>query len=248
MDSETDQAMSMTVRAALCGLAALAFTVGAHAASLQVSPTTVEVVAPAAAATIKLRNDETRPITAQVRVFRWSVVDGKERLDPTDFVVVSPPIVSLSPRTDYVVRIVRTSRQPVSGEESYRLLVDELPDAKRMKSGAVNLLLRYSLPVFFGAPDRGDAKLKWLLEHKGGQLWVSAQNLGDRRMRISRLGLKDASGQAISFGEGLNGYVLARSTMSWAAPKTVRGFGIGGTALISAQSDLGRIDASAQAQ
>jgi hypothetical protein len=42
--------------------------------------------------------------------------------------------------------------------------------------------------------------------------------------------------------------VLARSTMRWAAPKTVRGFGIGGTALISAQSDLGRIDASARVE
>jgi fimbrial chaperone protein len=237
-----------TAPAAFFGLALLALTAKAHAASLQVSPTTVEVVAPGAAATIKLRNEEARPITAQVRVFRWSVVDGKEKLDPTDAVVASPPVVSLSPKTDYLVRIVRTSRQPVAGEESYRLLVDELPDPQRIASGAVNLLLRYSLPVFFDAPDRGDAKLMWRVEHKDGRLWVSTQNVGGRRMRISGLALKDTSGETVSFGEGLNGYVLARSSMRWAAPKTVRGFGIGGTALISAQSDLGRIDASARVQ
>jgi fimbrial chaperone protein len=239
-----DQPMRMTARAAIFGLAVVALAAGAHAASLQVTPTTVEVAAPSAAATIKLRNDDARPITAQVRVFRWSVVDGKEKLEPTDTVVASPPVVSLSPRTDYVVRIVRTSRQPVAGEESYRLLVDELPDPQRMKAGAVNLLLRYSLPVFFGAPHRGDAKVDWRLEHQGGQLWVSAQNLGDRRMRISGLGVKNASGETVSFGDGLNGYVLARSTMRWAAPNKVQGFGAGGTALISAQSDLGRINAS----
>jgi fimbrial chaperone protein len=240
--------MRMTAQAAV-GLAALVlFTARATAASLQVSPTTVDVAAPAAAATIKLRNEEARPITAQVRVFRWTVVEGKVKLDPTDAVVASPPVVALSPNTDYVVRIVRTSRQPVAGEESYRLLVDQLPDRQRMKSGAVNLLLRYSLPVFFGAADRGDGKLTWRVEHKAGQLWVSAHNPGDRRMRISGLGLKDASGETVSFGDGLNGYVLARSTMRWTAPKTVRGFGVGGTALISAQSDLGRIDASARVQ
>ena len=240
--------MRIPVRAALFGLAVAALPASSNAASLQVTPTTVEVVAPSAAATIKLRNDDARPITAQVRVFRWSVVDGKEKLEPTDAVVVSPPVVSLAPKKDYVVRIVRTSRQPVAAEESYRLLVDELPDPQRMKTGAVNLLLRYSLPVFFGAPDRGGAKVTWRVEHKGGQLWVSAQNLGERRMRISGLGLKNANGETISFGDGLNGYVLARSTMRWAAPKAVQGFGAGGTALISAQSDLGRINASAQVQ
>jgi fimbrial chaperone protein len=240
--------MRMTARAALFSLAVAALAASAHAASLQVTPTTVEVVAPGAAATIKLRNDDARPITAQVRVFRWSVVDGKEKLDPTDAVVVSPPVVSLSPKRDYVVRVVRTSREPVAGEESYRLLVDELPDPQRIKAGAVNLLLRYSLPVFFGAPDRGDAKVTWRVERKGGQLWVSAQNLGERRIRVSGLGLKNANGETISFGDGLNGYVLARSTMRWAAPKEVQGFGAGGTALISAQSDLGRINASARVQ
>jgi fimbrial chaperone protein len=240
--------MRMTAQAAIFGLAVVALAAGAHGASLQVTPTTVEVVAPGAAATIKLRNDDARPIAAQVRVFRWSVVDGKDKLEPTDAVVVSPPVVSLSPKTDYVVRVVRTSRQPITGEESYRVLVDELPDRQRVKVGAINLLLRYSLPVFFGAPDRGDPKVAWRVEHKGGQLWVSAQNLGNRRMRISGLGLKNASGEAISFGDGLNGYVLARSTMRWAAPKAVQGFGAGGTALISAQSDLGRINASARVQ
>jgi fimbrial chaperone protein len=232
----------------LFSLAVAALAASAHAASLQVTPTTVEVVAPGAAATIKLRNDDARPISAQVRVFRWSVVDGKEKLDPTEAVVVSPPVVSLSPKRDYVVRIVRTSREPVAGEESYRLLVDELPDPQRIKAGAVNLLLRYSLPVFFGAPDRGDAKVSWRVERKGGQLWVSAQNLGERRMRVSSLAMKNANGETISFGDGLNGYVLARSTMRWAAPNEVQGFGAGGTALISAQSDLGRINASARVQ
>ncbi len=38
-------------------------------------------------------------------------------------------------------------------EESYRVLVDELPDPSRKKAGTVALVLRYSVPVFFRNPD-----------------------------------------------------------------------------------------------
>ena len=44
---------------------------GAAAASLQVAPVLLEVVAPGAAATVTLRNNGAKPIATQVRVFRW---------------------------------------------------------------------------------------------------------------------------------------------------------------------------------
>jgi fimbrial chaperone protein len=33
-------------------------------------------------------------------------------------------------------------------------MVDQLPDLSQRKNGAVNLLMRYSIPVFFGAPNK----------------------------------------------------------------------------------------------
>ena len=53
------------------------------------------------------------------------------------------------PNTDYTVRIVRTKKEPVAKEESYRLLIDELPAAAGSQGAAVNIALRYSIPVFF---------------------------------------------------------------------------------------------------
>src|SRR6266481_5415488 len=103
---------------------------GIRGASLQVVPVSIEVPAPGATATLKLRNEGPAPINAQIRVFRWSQANGEEKLEPTDDVVASPPMASLAPKADYVVRLVRVTKRPLSEGESYRLLVDELPDAK----------------------------------------------------------------------------------------------------------------------
>jgi fimbrial chaperone protein len=54
----------------------LSLSTSPRAASLQVSPVSVEVPAPGAAATITLRNEGSNPLNAQIRVFRWSQVNG----------------------------------------------------------------------------------------------------------------------------------------------------------------------------
>ncbi|MHC2468560.1 fimbrial biogenesis chaperone [Bradyrhizobium embrapense] len=109
--------------------ASLACMEVAHAAALRVEPVLLELNAPAAAASLTLRNDEDADVEVQTRVLRWSQSDGKESLEPTTDVVASPPAVRMTPHSDYVVRVVRVSKQPVNGEESYRVIVDQLPRA-----------------------------------------------------------------------------------------------------------------------
>jgi fimbrial chaperone protein len=131
-----------------------------HAASLQVAPVLVEVPAPGATATLKLRNEGSQPLDAQIRVFQWTQVDGADVLTPTNDVAASPPVANLRPNTDYTVRIVRTKKEPVAKEEAYRLLIDELPQATPGTASGVNIALRYSIPVFFTAQVGAPPKLK----------------------------------------------------------------------------------------
>ena len=217
----------------------------ALAGTLQVEPVLVDVTAPSAAASVTLRNEGTAPIEAQIRVFRWSLVDGQEKLEPTSDVVASPPAVTLAPKGQYIARIVRVSKAPVAGEENYRLLVDQLPDLSQQKNGSVNLLVRYSIPVFFGAADKKSPTVAWSFIQSGDKVTLIARNHGERRLRISALSLRDASGRAISFGNGLAGYALGQSTKRWTAPGSARGFAANGSATISAQSDGGLIQAVA---
>jgi fimbrial chaperone protein len=228
-------------------VAAAAFAAAAHsadAASLQVTPLLVEVAAPGATSTLTLRNQGTQSVNGQIRVFRWTQANGQDVLEPTDAVVASPPMASLAGRVDYSVRIVRTSRQPIAQEEAYRLLIDELPDASKRRSGTIAIVLRQSIPVFFTPQERGAPKLAWSVQHGGGKVTVTAKNTGDRRVRISRLQV-GAGKNAVSFGKGLVGYALAGSTMSWTRPAPA-GFG-GGPVKISAHSDNGPINATVAA-
>ncbi len=135
--------MRSTVTALFVAVVAFAASAPAGAGSLQVEPVLVDITAPGAASTVTLRNEGTTPIDAQIRVYRWSIVNGKEKLDPTDDVVASPPSVTLTPKGQYIARIVRVSKQPVAGEESYRLLVDQLPDLSQQRNGSVNLMVRF---------------------------------------------------------------------------------------------------------
>jgi fimbrial chaperone protein len=207
----------------------------ASAASLRVSPVTLEARGGARATSITLVNDEKRPLNVQVRVFKWTQADGADRLEPTTDVVASPPAVTLAPGAEYVVRVVRTSRAPMTGEESYRLFVDELPDPAAARAGQIAIVMRHSLPVFFSDPT-AEPRVSWRVERTPqGQVLV-ARNSGGRRLRIADLELKDTAGAVVHRRAGLSGYVLAGSEMRWplkgaAAPRT-----------LSARSDAGRVD------
>jgi fimbrial chaperone protein len=220
-----------------------------RAASLQVSPVRVEVTAPGAATTLALRNNEASPVNAQLRVYRWTQRNGEERLEATEDVVASPPMVSLAPAADYTVRLVRVSKAPVTGVENYRLLVDELPRPAAQLGRTVNMLLRYSIPVFFYGADAAVSSLTWSVEQDGGQLLVSATNKGDRPVRVSDLKLHAASDTvALSQGNGLAGYVLGQSTMHWPTPSNALRLASGSVMVITAIGDTGPIRALSSVQ
>ncbi|WP_324764861.1 molecular chaperone (plasmid) [Sinorhizobium meliloti] len=218
----------------------LLWSLTADAAALRVAPTTVELMAPDSAAVFNLRNEAKRPLNVQVRIFRWSQQDGVEHLEPTNDVVASPPSAQLAANADYVVRVVRVSKKPVRSEESYRVVVDELPDPSRRKAGTVNLVVRHVLPVFFRNPDAPGPEVVWSLARSGGGLVLVAQNKGGSRLRLSDVTLTQGS-TVVGRRKGLVGYVLGGTTMQWAIGRSSRI--AGGAVTLSAKSDIGAINA-----
>jgi fimbrial chaperone protein len=227
-------------------MAAALMTAAVHsadAASLQVTPLLLEIPAPGATSTLTVRNESPRPVNAQVRVFRWTQAKGQDVLEPTDAVVASPPLVNLASRISYAVRIVRTARQPAQQEEAYRLVIDELPDASRERRGTVSIVVRHSVPVFFRPDEEGTPKLTWSVRNQAGRVTATVRNEGRRRVRLSRVRLSDGK-NSVNFGDGLVGYALAGSTVSWTRPAPR---GLGQSVKISAQGDTGPISASVKA-
>ncbi|KAA1180537.1 molecular chaperone [Rhizobium tropici] len=213
---------------------------GINAASLRVAPTSLELVAPASATVLNLGNDGDHPINVQIRVFKWSQADGIERLEPTRDVVASPPSTRMNPNGQYVVRVIRTSKAPVRAEETYRVIVDELPDASRTRAGTVTLIMRQSIPVFFKQADVKAPDVSWSVARQGSGLVLVGRNNGGSRFRLSNLTLAQG-GTKISNRNGLVGYVLGGATMQWPIGTTKS---LSGSAVtLHGQSDLGPFDA-----
>lgn len=213
------------------------------AASLQVTPVSLDVPAPGAATTLTLTNPGKFPLKAQLRVYRWSLVNGEEHLEPAAEVVASPPLAALKPDTNYTVRVIRLSKQPIAAEETYRLVVDEIPDPSAGAKNSVNMAFRYSIPVFFTPNGAQSEDLQWSLQRRNGKTFVSATNTGSRRVRISDLVIGNGSGKSAVIAKGLAGYVLARSSKSWVAPGAFQT--AAAPLLITAQGDRGPINARA---
>ena len=215
-----------------------------NAGSLAVSPVNIEVPNPGATSTIKLSNTGAEPINAQVRVFKWTQIDGVDQLVPTRDVVASPPALKLTAGKENVVRIVRLSKSPVLAEESYRLAVDELPKPPKAANVGVGISLRYSIPVFFTVSGE-IGKLNWTANIMGGQLHLSAKNAGGRRVRLANLKILNG-GKSLMVGPGLAGYVLKKSSKLWLVKGGASFAPAGTTIIITADGDIGKIEAKAQ--
>ncbi len=228
-------------------LLALCFSFSSSfAGSLRLQPISLEVLGPTNAATITLRNEGRETVTVQTRMFKWTQSGGNgDVTTPTREVVVSPPTLKLKPGAKYVLRIVRTDKKPIKGEEAYRLLVDELPNPARMRNGAVTLTIRQSVPVFFIAQQASVPKLVWSYRQVGNRLIVTAHNNGERFLRVVDLEVKNSSGVVLGRHKGLSGYVLGNSSRSWTLPLKGR---VGGELSISASSNIGMIDAKARSK
>lgn len=187
-----------------------------QAASLQVSPVSLDLTAPSRTSSITLRNDSDGLTNVQIRVYKWTQVEGKDQLTPATDVIVSPPAAKLQPDKAYTIRVVHLNTPAKSSEESYRLLIDELPEVNvRRRNAIVDFATRYSIPVFF-SDHSASADLRWTVQRSGKNLVVEATNSGNRHAKLANLTAVTSAGR-VNFGAGLNGYVLPGSTMRWTA-------------------------------
>ncbi len=219
-----------------------AMPLAAEAASLQVSPISVDVPAPGAASTITLTNSGADEINAQVRVFKWMQVNGVDQLVPTTDVVASPPAVKIIGNKQSVVRIVRLSKAPVMSEETYRLKVDEIPKPPKAGQAAVAFAVSYSVPVFFtGSAD--PVALNWKAALNKGQLEIDASNSGGQHSKLIELRIVKGDKSLIVAG-GLAGYVLGKSAKHWVVKGASKLVSNGDTIKIVAKSNLGPVEAT----
>jgi fimbrial chaperone protein len=214
----------------------------AEAQSLRVSPVTIDLSPGAASAVYTLDTEKPEGVSVQVRVFRWSQANGEDKLEKTEDVVVSPPVLTVHQGASSTIRLVRVAKAPVSGEEAYRVMIDEIPDRKNIQAGAVMLRIRQSLPVFFNGVDARPGAIAWKVVQRDSKFVLEATNPGRKRSKVSKLTVTDDKNRDVVKIDGVAGYVLGGQSKAWdLAPSPS---GPSKTLSITAESDTGQINAT----
>lgn len=215
------------------------FASHALAASFNVNPIGFDLTTERSSGVLQIRNTGDQPVRIQVDAVDWSTDGSKEVLSDTDALLLNPPIFSIEPGQLQFLRF--GLRRPASSansasEKSYRLLIEEVPQADVQGPG-LRTLLRVSIPVFI-APKSRQEKLSWQLKHVGGALLLSAANEGNVHSKINRILLSNADRKDAQQIDK-PAYVLPGQRKEWSlANGNIRD----GAVLLHIQTDKGEIE------
>lgn len=186
----------------------------AAAQAFKISPVTMTLGPGEQTTTLTVGIDEGPPIGIQARAFLWTQENGKNVLTPTHDLVVSPPVGTLSPGVDQIIRVV--SRAPAQEtEKTYRIWVDQLP--RPGEPGTIKINIRVSLPVFLTPPGITRPRLSAQLVPQGNSWVVQVHNAGQRHGRLLNAVITGGHQPPTSLTPKML-YILAGSTMTLEAP------------------------------
>lgn len=154
-----------SVGAVACAALTLAFCCVATAASLDVNPVRVDIATPTEPVELRVTNTGTDDLSIQIDTRIWTqTADGTDDLNYTDLLLAVPPLFTVAPGEQQIVRIGYLGAPSEDAEMSFRLLLTELasPAAPQNRS-ALNMRMQLSIPVFV-APVSGLAAPEIVLD------------------------------------------------------------------------------------
>jgi fimbrial chaperone protein len=107
------------------------------------------------AVAVTIVNEGDTEIALQADINSWTQDrNGADRLEQTEDLLVSPPILKLAPRARQVIRVALLAPRDATRQMTYRLVVREVPEAVRQNDLNLQLpiALVLSMPVFITPP------------------------------------------------------------------------------------------------
>jgi fimbrial chaperone protein len=203
-----------TIAASLLGVLAAAGT--AAASTLSVSPIRLEISPTQTTAVITLRNQDDAPVVVQARPAAWSQHDEHDQLDDTHELLVTPPLFTLPPKGQQVLRVALRRQPDPTRELDYRLVLSEVPPVASPDSKGLQMALRITLPVFVIPQAHAAADLSW--HHRwlpDGSLQIEAHNAGTAHIQILDFDVQSADHAAQVLHTEAARYLLPGSSAHW---------------------------------
>jgi fimbrial chaperone protein len=179
-------------------------SVNAWAANLSVFPLRGEMSQAKTTEVFTIRNQSNDSVVVQANVVKWSQRDGQEVLEPTREVLVAPAVIEVPANESQIVRIAVRRPPDANKEDTYRLLIQEIPKRRETKDTQLTFALNISLPIFFSAasgPTQGSLELNGArpkLEGVKKQLVLDLTNVGNGHLQVTTIRASDDQGQIAS--------------------------------------------------
>jgi len=222
-------------------LAALPFA--GSAGSFQVNPVRIDLRDGATSGAIVVRNDGPEPVAIQTSILAWSQADGQDAYTATREALATPPIATIAPGGEQILRVGLRRPPDAMRELAYRLFVQEVPGPPQPGFQGLQVALRVGLPVFVAplVPVRHD--LDWSAARLAdGRLRVALRNRGNVHVQIYDFVLRANSNAEPDAREPQIAYVLAGETREWVLSPARPLPASAATLRLTAFTDAGEID------
>jgi fimbrial chaperone protein len=204
------------IAAALLATGMLAAADEAAASALSVAPIRIELSSSTRTAVLTMRNQEDSPVVVQARPAAWSQAQGEDQLADTHDLLVTPPIFTVPPHGQQVLRVALLHDPDAARELDYRMVLSEVPQAAAPETTGLRVALRITLPVFVAAQAHTAADLTW--SHRwlpDGTLEVAAHNHGSAHIQILDFDVKSAGNNDPSLHTDAPHYLLPGTLVHW---------------------------------
>lgn len=187
----------MKVRKLLPALVLLASGLwGGTTSAVTISPVLVELSPARRVVSITITNSGDAAVAFQTSVRRWTQADNGDRYEDSDELIVVPPIADIPAGSSQIFRV--TPRRPPGAEErAYRLVFEDVSDAKERDAGtevAISFRVNHDLPAFVEASGRPRAQPRLGLcanPPPAGRACVRVDNDGNRYVLVRKLTVED---------------------------------------------------------
>jgi fimbrial chaperone protein len=171
----------------------------AYAADLAVLPVGLSLSANYTKGMITVSNQGKEAVVIQAETVSWKQLDSENQYEPTQELLVNPPLFTIHPGRSQVLRVGLRQVKPVKQEIAYRLLLREVPNAPLSneqvdegKQGNIRVLLQLSLPIYI-APAVSSSQSQWSAHQDvDGAVALKLNNNGNVHMLVNELTLRNA--------------------------------------------------------
>lgn len=180
----------------------------AWAGQFTVTPVRIFVAPKDRAAAVTITNEGEDELVMQADVYVWKQKPGGEDdLTLSEDLFLSPPIIKLAPKSRQVVRLAMLRPPKTSRQLTYRVLVREVPEARKTKKPELQIALAFSLPVFI-TPSGARHSLRCTVERSATTVVMAVcENNGTAYAQPREFVLSSAAGERLA-GRDSGGYIL----------------------------------------